>query len=144
MIYLGADHNGFELKEKTKKWLASWGYEFKDMGNFVLETEDDYTDFAKAVVKKMDKKKDLGILICKSGVGMDIVANKFSGIRCGLGISAQQIRIAKRDDNINCLALSADFVPEVENKVIVQMFLETQFSGGEKYQRRINKMEKLT
>jgi len=72
---------------------------------------------------------------------MDIVANKQEGVRCGLGISPQQIRIAKRDDNLNCLALSSDFVSEEDNKTIVQMFLETQFSGGEKYQRRIEKIE---
>jgi len=141
MIYLGADHLGFELKEKIKKWLTNLGYEFKDLGNDKMDSEDDYPDFAKAVVKKIKKDKDLGILICGSGIGMDIVANKYPGIRCGLGISPQQIRIAKRDENLNCLALSADFVSEEENKVIIQMFLETQFSGGEKYLRRIKKIE---
>ena len=141
MIYLGADHLGFELKEKIKKWLTNLGYEFKDLGNDKMDSEDDYPDFAKAVVKKIKKDKDLGILICGSGIGMDIVANKYPGIRCGLGISPQQIRIAKRDENLNCLALSADFVSEEDNKVIVQMFLETQFSGGEKYLRRIKKIE---
>jgi len=143
MIYLGADHLGYELKEKIKKWLTIWGFEYLDLGNDKIEKEDDYPDFAKNVARRVSggKKGEVGILVCGSGVGMDIVANKQKGIRCGLGISPQQIRIAKRDDNLNCLALSADFVSEEDNKTIVQMFLETQFSGGEKYQRRIGKIE---
>lgn len=148
MIYLGADHRGFELKEKVKTWLAVWGYKFKDLGNTKLDLEDDYPDFARKVAEKVSREKkgeiEIGILICESGVGVDVVANKYPGVRCGLGFSGQQIRIAKRDDNINCLALSASFITETENKLIIEMFLETQFSGGGKYQRRISKIEKLT
>lgn len=142
MIYLAADHRGFELKEKIKRWLKSKGREFVDLGNEALDTEDDYPDFAIKLVKKI-KKDDLGILLCGSGVGMDIIANRFSHIRCGLGFTPQQVRIAKRDDNINCLAIPADFSTEVEARSIVEMFLETQFAGTEKYIRRIEKVEKL-
>lgn len=145
MIYLGTDHLGFELKEKVKHWLKGWGEEFEDLGNSVFDQEDDYPDFAVKVAKKVGrgKKGDMGILLCGSGVGVDIVANRFPGVRCGLGFSQQQIRIAKRDDDINCLSLPADFVSDEEAKNIIQMFLETQFSGGEKYLRRIKKIEKI-
>jgi len=144
MIYLGADHGGYELKEKTKKWLRAWGYEFKDLGSTKLDQEDDFPDYSRLVAEKVAKSKggDTGILFCRSGVGVDIVANRFRGVRCGLGFSQQQIRISKRDDNLNCLALAADFTPDDQAKGIIQMFLETRFSGGEKYLRRIKKIEK--
>jgi len=143
MIYLGADHRGFDLKEKMKKWLKDKKYEFTDLGNEVLDIEDDYPDFAIKVTKKLKKDGDLGILFCGSGVGMDIVANKMVGIRCGLGFTPQQVRIAKRDDNINCLAIPADFSTETEARSITEMFLETRFSENENYLRRIKKIEKI-
>lgn len=144
MIYLGADHRGFELKERVSKWLSGWGHKYEDLGNHKLDLEDDYPDFAEKVGRKVARGKGaLGILICESGVGMDIVANRMPGVRCGLGFSSQQVRLAKRDDNINCLALPADFVDEPTAKIIIQMFLETSFCGGEKYLRRIEKIEKI-
>jgi len=143
MVYLGADHRGFELKEKIKGWLRNWGYQFEDLGNNRLDLEDDFPDFALKVAEKLKKKGDFGIMACGSGVGMDIVANRFPGVLCGLGCSQQQIRIAKRDDNINCLSLPADFLSEEEAKGIINIFLETQFSGGEKYLRRLEKIEKI-
>lgn len=143
MIYLGADHGGYQLKEKIKRWLKSCGYKFEDLGNDQEDPEDDFPDFAIKVVKKMKKEGDCGILFCRSGVGMDIVANRFPAIRCGLGFTPQQIRISKRDDNLNCVSIPSDFSTEVEARSIIQMFLETQFSGGEKYLRRLKKIEKI-
>lgn len=143
MIYLGADHGGFELKEQIKKWLKEWGYEFEDMGNEVLDLEDDFPDFAIKVAKKLKKKGDFGILSCRTGVGMDIVANRFSGVLCGLAFTQQQIRVTKRDDNINCIALPADYLSEDEARGIIRIFLETQFAGTEKYLRRLKKIEKI-
>jgi len=142
MIYLGADHRGFELKEKMKRWLKSKGWEFTDLGNDKLDTEDDFPDFAIRVVKKI-KKGDFGILFCGSGVGMDVVANRFRGVRCGLGFAPQQIRIAKRDDNVNCLSVPADFTTEEEARPIIEMFIETNFSSSDKYLRRLGKIEKI-
>lgn len=143
MIYLGADHRGYDLKEKIKKWLKDKRYEFTDLGNNKLDLEDDFPDFAIKVAKKLKKEGDFGILFCGSGVGMDIVANRFPYIRCGLGFTPHQTRIAKRDDNINCLAIPADFSTENEARLIIEMFLETTFAGGEKYLRRIKKIEKI-
>jgi len=143
MIYLGSDHRGYDLKERIKKWLKDKRYEFVDFGNDRLDPEDDYPDFALKVIKKLKKEGEFGILFCGSGVGMDIVANRLPYIRCGLGFTPQQIRIAKRDDNLNCLAVPADFSTEVEARSIIEMFLETNFAGGEKYQRRLKKIEKI-
>lgn len=142
MIYLGADHRGFELKEKMKRWLKSKGWEFTDLGNDKLDAEDDFPDFAVKVAKKI-KKGDFGILFCGSGVGMDLVANRFPNVRCGLGFTPQQIRIAKRDDNINCLSVASDFTTEEEARPMVEMLIETNFSGSEKYLRRLDKIEKI-
>lgn len=143
MIYLGADHRGFELKEKLKRWLKDKKYEFIDLGNEKLDLEDDFPDFAIKVAKKVGKAEDVGILFCGSGVGMDIVANRFPKVRCGLGFNSQQIRIAKRDDNINCISVPADFVSENEARAIIEMFLETQFANAGKYLRRLRKVEKI-
>jgi ribose 5-phosphate isomerase B len=149
IIYLGADHRGFNLKEKIKTWLKEWGYEFEDLGNTQLDPEDDYPDFAAAVVEKVARvairpevDKTLGILICGSGVGMDVVANKIKGIRCGLGFEVEQIRAARREDDINCLALAADYLSDAQAKEFVKTFLETEFLGEEKYRRRIEKIAK--
>jgi len=142
MIYLGADHRGFELKEKMKRWLKSKGWELTDLGNDKLDAEDDFPDFAVKVAKKI-KKGDFGILFCGSGVGMDLVANRFSNVRCGLGFTPQQIRIAKRDDNINCLSVAADFTTEEEARPLIEMLIETNFSGSDKYSRRLSKIEKI-
>jgi len=142
MIYLAADHRGFELKERVKRWLKDKKYEFIDLGNEVYDQLDDYPDFAIKLAKKL-KKGDMGILFCGSGVGMDITVNRFPHIRCGLGFTPQQVRIAKRDDNINCLSIPSDFSTEKEATAMIEMFLETQFSGGEKYQRRLEKIEKI-
>lgn len=143
MIYLGADHRGFELKEKLKRWLKDKKYEFIDLGNEKLDLEDDFPDFTIKVAKKLGKAKDIGILFCGSGVGMDIVANRFPKVRCGLGFNSQQMRIARRDDNINCISIPADFVSENEARAIVEMFLETRFANAEKYLRRLRKIEKI-
>src|SRR3989344_6960123 len=100
MIYLAADHRGFRLKEKVKQWLTEWGYDYEDMGAFILDPTDDYPFYAKKVVESMVELDDRGILVCGSGVGVDDVANKFDGIRSGLAISREQIYAARNDDDI--------------------------------------------
>ncbi|PIS14903.1 ribose-5-phosphate isomerase [Candidatus Shapirobacteria bacterium CG09_land_8_20_14_0_10_39_12] len=142
MIYLGADHRGYDLKEKVKRWLRNKGWEYTDLGNEKLDAEDDYPDFAVKVAKKI-KKGDFGILFCGSGVGMDVTANRFKNVRCGLGFTPQQIRIAKRDDNINCLSLPTDYTTEEEARPMIEMMLETNFSETEKYVRRLAKIDKI-
>ena len=145
MIYLGADHRGFELKEKIKQWLSEWGYPFEDMGALEYNKEDDYPDFAKAVAEKVvagDTEGNRGILICGSGVGVVMAANKVKGIRAGTAISAQQMKDSVSDENTNVLGISADYLSE-QAQEIVKTFLATKFSGEERHVRRINKIKEL-
>src|SRR3990167_9269690 len=120
-IFIGSDHRGFELKEKIKNWLSEWDYEFEDCGAHEYNKYDDYPDFATAVAKSVlghAVSKSRGILICGSGVGVTIAANRFKGIRAGLAINPNQIRDSVNDENTNILALSADYTPEAEAKEI--------------------------
>ena len=143
MIYLGADHRGYNLKEDIKKFLAEKNYQFEDMGNFAYDPNDDYTDFAKLVAQKVSDKleENKGILICGSGVGVDIVANKFHGVRSVLADDIQTAKQSRAHDDTNVLSLPADEVNFELAKQIITVWLETFFSNGEKYKRRINKIE---
>jgi len=111
ILYIGADHRGFELKESLKQFLLESGYTVKDMGNNRLDPDDDYPMFAKLVAEAVqaDPYNSKGVLLCGSGVGMDIVANRFSQVRSVLAISAEQVAAAKHDDDTNVLTLAADF-----------------------------------
>lgn len=147
MIYLGADHRGYQLKGKIKVWLGEWGYGFEDVGNKEIDPEDDYTDFALRVSEGIVGVKDVrgsgenrGILICGSGIGMSIAANRVRGVRCGLCSSVEQTVAARREDDINCLALGADYISEDLARQIVEAFLKTSFQEEERYIRRISKL----
>lgn len=144
MIYIGADHRGYNLKEKIKTWLKDWGYEFEDLGNLKFDPEDDYPDYALAVAERISRgiEEVRGILVCGSGVGIDIASNKVKGIRCGLGFTKEQVKMARKNDDINCLALAADFIDEEKAKNLIKIFLETPFSGEAKHKRRIEKISK--
>ena len=146
MIYLGADHRGFQLKGKIKAYLGEQGLEYQDFGNDHLDAEDDYPDFAKEVAMRVmgeirEMRENRGIVICGSGVGVSITANKVPGIRCGLGFNMDQVKQAREHDDINCLALPADFIGEEEALDIVDVFLKTPFDNQEKHRRRIEKIE---
>jgi len=154
MIYLGADHRGYELKEKLKPWLEELGYKFEDCGAFEQNKDDDYPDFATAVARKVAKDNSnphtdeasvraRGILICGSGIGMAIAANKIKGIMAGTALKPEQIASAEGDEGLNMLSLSSDFASEEENKAIVKSFLESKFSGAERHVRRVNKIKEL-
>ena len=143
MIYLGADHRGYNLKEDIKKFLTVSGYGFTDMGNFTHDPNDDYTDFAKLVAEKVSQnpETDKGILICGSGVGVDITANKFHGVRSALADDIETAKQSREHDDTNVLSLPADEVNFELAKKIVTVWLATPFSNGEKYKRRIDKIE---
>jgi ribose 5-phosphate isomerase B len=140
MIFIAADHRGFQLKEKVKQWLTEWGYDHEDLGAFELDSTDDYPQYAKKVAENIVETEDRGILICGSGVGVDEVANKFDGIRSGLAINKEQIYSARNDDNINVLALASDFTSEDEAKEIVKTFLDTEFADEERFNRRLKEV----
>ncbi|MBM2817590.1 MAG: ribose-5-phosphate isomerase, ribose 5-phosphate isomerase [Parcubacteria group bacterium] len=143
MIYLGADHRGYNLKEEIKNFLVENGQGFEDMGNFKYDPNDDYTDFAKMVAEKVSQnpEMDKGILICGSGVGVDITANKFKGVRSALADDVQTAKQSREHDDANVLSLPADEVDFELAKKIINVWITTTFSNGEKYKRRIDKME---
>lgn len=144
MIYLGADHGGFALKEKLKSWLREWGQEFEDLGATQLEPEDDYPDFALAVGRSVAKKPtSFGILICRNGVGMDLAANKVAGVRSVLGFDPIQVRFARHDDHANVLSLPAEYLTEAEAKKITRFFLESEPSQEPRFLRRLEKVVQI-
>lgn len=145
LIYLGADHRGFQLKESLEKFLKDKGYEVTDVGNGNLEKNDDYPDFAKLTARAVsqDPINCRGILICGSGAGVDIVANKFKGVRSVLAANAEQAKMSRNDDDTNVLSLAAEFINEDEAKEIAKAWLETSFSGEEKYKRRLEKISEI-
>lgn len=144
MIYLGADHRGYELKEKIKDWLLDWGFEYEDMGATKLDPQDDYPDYARKVAEKVvagDGHR--GVLICGSGIGVAVAANKVVGARAGTATNYEQIKAAVNDEDLNILALPGDFLNEHEAKEIVKAFLEAEFSKAERHLRRLNKIKDL-
>ncbi len=144
MIYLGADHRGYELKEKVSQWLFEWKYEFQDVGAQSLEPGDDYTIYAEKVASIVGSEKEAkGILICKSGVGVDVVANKFDGVRAGIGKSPEQVKAGRNDDDMNVLVLAAEFTKENEAKKMIKVFLETKFAGISRFKKRLSDIQKI-
>jgi ribose 5-phosphate isomerase B len=143
-IYLGADHGGYFLKEKITRWLLEWGYTFSDMGAESLDLKDDYPLYAERVAPMVATDETaLGILLCRSGVGVDIAANKFDGIRAGVGLSKEQVKAAKEDDDINILVIASDYTPESEAKEMVKTFLETKYQKIKKHERRLEDIQKI-
>lgn len=140
VVYIAADHRGFNLKEKLKEFLNREEYKVVDLGNQKYDIEDDYTDFAIALGEKIVEEKAKGILICGSGVGVCVAVNKINGARGGLCMNEKQARLSREDDDINVLCLSADLNSLEENEKIVKTFLETKFSSSEKHIRRIVKI----
>lgn len=143
MIYIGADHRGYNLKEALKDYMDEMGFEYEDMGAFELEATDDFPKYAKLVAESIHDPEDRGVVICGSGVGVDEVANKVPGIRSGLAMNKEQIRSARHDDDINVVALAADFTSEDDAKAILKIFLATDFGGEERHKRRIGQIEDI-
>ncbi len=141
-IYLGADHRGFKLKGKIKKWLEEWGYEVRDMGNIEYEKTDDYPDYADRVAKKV-QKKGRGILVCGSGVGMSVAANKHKEVRSILGFDKEQVRHGVESDDGNVLSLAADHFKDNEARELVKVFLETEYGKEERNIRRLKKVTNI-
>lgn len=143
-ILVGADHRGFEEKQRIKLMLESQHIDVQDMGDIREVEQDDYPVFAKAVALTIyEKKAEKGILICGSGIGMSIVANKFPTIRAGLGFTPEQVIAARHDDDINILVIPVDFIDEQTIDAMVEAFLHTDFSSEEKYTRRIHQIEDI-
>jgi len=143
-IYIGADHRGFELKEKLSQWLFEKGYDFLDLGALSLDSSDDYTKYALDVASLVSKETgSKGILLCGSGVGVDVTANKLDGIRASIGKTKEQIKVGREDDDMNILVIAADFTKEKEAKEMLKAFLETKFVGNKKHKTRLEEISKI-
>lgn len=143
-IYIGSDHGGYLLKEKVSQWLFEWGYTFTDLGAESLDPHDDYTVYAQKVASLVGKEEGAkGVLLCRSGVGVDVVANKFDGVRAGIGKNKEQVEAGRNDDDMNILVLAADYTKDEEAKEMIKAFLETKFSKKERHEKRLDDIEKI-
>ena len=142
MIAVGCDHGGYKLKEEIKKYLEEIGLEYKDFGTY-NEERTDYPIYAKEVASSVSKGEcEKGILICRSGHGMAIVANKFKGVRAASIINEDDARFAKADDNVNVMTLGADCLETNEAIRILRTWIATEFKGG-RYQERTDMIKEI-
>ncbi|HDS02365.1 MAG TPA: ribose 5-phosphate isomerase B [Firmicutes bacterium] len=138
-IVMASDHRGLLLKEKIRCIFQKKGWDISDLGPFNEESVD-YPDFAEKVCRKITEgKAQKGILICGTGIGMSIAANKYPGIRAALCCSAKAALLARLHNDAHVLVLSADFTEERELPQILENFFTTVFEGG-RHQRRIGKI----
>lgn len=168
-IFIGSDHRGFPLKEQLKTWLKEEGHEVEDCGNTKFDPMDDYPDFAKCVAEKvqsaieqsaqglpggsrrdspgvagenkLDQSEQLGIVICGSGVGVSVMANRYKGIICALGFDVTQAKHARQNDHANVLSIPSDYVNFEKAKEIITAFLGATPKLDEKYLRRAKKLD---
>lgn len=145
MIYLGADHGGFELKEKIKSWLSEWNFEYEDCGALTLDPGDDYTDFAHEVALKVIQapEQNKGVLLCRSGGGMVIAANRHLQSRAVFVSDERSAIHARKDNNANIISFAADWIDESTAKQSLFVFLQTPFSAKDRHVRRIRKIDQL-
>ncbi len=139
MIIIGSDHAGFAMKEIIKEYLSGLNYAVEDIGTF-SEDSVDYPDFAKKVAKKIQNSDNYGILICGTGIGMSITANRFNNVRCALCHDAYTAEFARKHNNANILAFGGRTTGVEIAKQMVYIFLNTSFEGG-RHQRRVNKID---
>ena len=139
VIPIGADHAGFELKSTVIQHLEAAGYELKDFGCYSEESID-YPDFGHPVAEMVEENEGmLGILICGSGNGINMTANKHQGVRSALCWKKELAELARQHNNANIIALPARFISEAEGLEMVDAFLSTAFEGG-RHERRVNKI----
>lgn len=145
-VYIGADHNGFGLKRQLKDHLRRSGYDVVDEGDERLDPDDDFPQFASRVVAAMkasDDKDPRGILICGSGQGMCMAANRFRGIRASLCDSVVEAKASRNDDDANVLCLPARTIQEGHAEQVTLTWLETAFAGAPRFKRRIAELDEL-
>lgn len=141
-IAIAADHAGFDLKEALKQDLAAQGQDVEDLGTNSPESVD-YPDFAAAVARRVASGScDRGILVCGTGIGMAMAANKLPGIRAATVWSPETARLAREHNDANVITLGARVVSAEVAASLVRLFLETPFAGG-RHQRRVDKIDAL-
>lgn len=143
-IYLGADHAGFDLKTVLAEHLDTHGFIVHDLGAHTLNPNDDYPAYAAAVAEAvLGHPGSSGILSCGNAEGVCMVANKFDGIRAGVGFSKEAARTMRQDDDANVLCVPGRIKTEDDPLQIVNTFLETSFSGADRHVRRLSAIEKI-
>ncbi|MGI8669460.1 MAG: ribose 5-phosphate isomerase B [Aridibacter sp.] len=141
-IAIGADHAGFEEKEKVKKVLDELGVEYEDVGTFSTDSVD-YPDFAEKVGEKIESgESEQGILVCGSGIGVAMAANKMHGVRAAQAWNEETARLSREHNNANVLTIGARVIPETEIPKIVKAWLDAKFEGG-RHAGRVEKMMNL-
>ncbi len=145
MIYIASDHAGFELKNKITKFLDEAQKEYEDLGPHTFDPADDYPNFAKLVAERvLQNNSNTGVLICDTGIGMDITANKFKGIRAALCHDTFQAMRAKMHNDANILVMAAEYEGKSDiYKDIITTFLNTPFSDEERHTRRIKEIDNI-
>ena len=145
-IYIGADHNGFDYKQHLSELLRRDGHEVIDEGDVSKRPEDDFPQFAGRVVAALlaDDDQDVrGLLVCGSGQGMCMAANRFKGIRAALVWDLDEARSSRNDDNSNVLCLSSRYTSFEDAEAIVNAWLSTPFAGAPRFVRRLKELDQL-
>jgi ribose 5-phosphate isomerase B len=144
LIALAGDHAGFALKEKAKEWLVARGETVLDLGAREADPTDDYPDYALAVGMAVNERRaERGVLICGSGVGVAVAANKIPGIRAGMCHDHYSAHQGVEHDDMNVLALGARVVGEALALELVAAFIGARFSGEERHERRLGKLRQI-
>ena len=139
-ISVACDHGAYALKEKVKGWLTDAGYEVRDFGCYGTESVD-YPDFALPAAEAVARGEvDRAVVLCTTGIGVSITANKVKGVRCALCTNLMTARLTREHNDANALALGAGVVGENLAREILFTFLDTPFSGAVRHQRRIDKI----
>ena len=141
MIYIASDHGGFELKKLLVEYFRSKNVDIQDLGPHEYVPDDDYPNYTIPLIKHvLESQGNKGILICRNGVGVSMLANKFKGIRCALSWNIKHAISARNDDDTNVLALAADYTDPEEAKEIVKAWLATNASVEARHLRRLKKV----
>lgn len=145
-IFIGADHRGFELKNRLIEYIQEKNIRVEDLGAYEYNAQDDYPDFAQKVAQALlqNPKEFLGVTICGSGNGVAMAANRHKGVYCGLGFNEDQVKHMRENDHINMLALPSDYIDFEKAKRLVDIFLTTKPILQEKYLRRLKKLDLTT
>lgn len=149
-IYIGSDHGGFELKQNLADWLRQENFSITDCGATELNPEDDYPEFAKRVSQPIFDQAEsptqdptvMGILLCRSGVGMAMVANRFSSVRAAICRNLEEASLARRHNNANVLVLEGDHLSPDLAREIAEIFFTTEFDGG-RHARRLEQIGQI-
>lgn len=144
MVFLTSDHGGFVVKQKIERWLNARGIQVQDLGPTRLKPTDDYPVWASRLARAVKRHPGShGIALCRSGVGMAIAANKFSGIRAAQAFSPAMAKASRRDEDANVLSLAADYHTLLELQKIIGAWLKTPYKPTKRFSRRLRELKRL-